>query len=116
MDIPLILQVEAPLVEGHLVLRVVIAVVTPCQGNSSRSGTVHEVIHAVIEVGTRTVAVVGVECILVLEAQTGHHLVGTQVEGGIIGNGSRLVLDAVLPREELITQRDVRTQLAIGVW
>ena len=102
-DVPLILQVQAELVEGD-VRGSLTTVVTIVDSHSLRSSTVQEVIDRTITIVSRTTAQITVVGGLVLEVESCRDLVLGQVVSEVIRHGGDLVGHTVQVREQLVTQ------------
>ena len=106
-DIPVILQIEAQLVELYTCSRVRLAVVAVCQGNNLRNASVEEVVHRGITVVAGTITHIHVVGHLVLEADTGGEFVGTHVVGHVVLDVPNGIVNGIVPSEQLITQCNV---------
>ena len=116
-DIPLILRIEAQLIEGNLSIRIALAIETVCNGERLRTGLVQEVLNAVVAIVTRTITHIGIICHLVLEVETSGNLVGGEIEGEVVSDAGNLVLHTVVIGEKLVTQRHIgfHDLITIGV-
>ena len=112
-DVPLVLCIQAILVEHHFSIRVGLAVVAVGQTYSLGSRTVQEVVQRTVAVITRTATHVGVVGQLVLVAEARGDLVLAGIVGKVVGHGEHLVLHAVVVREQLVAQAHVGRQ-ALG--
>ena len=103
-DVPLILSIEAQLIEGDLSVRIVLAVEAVGDGERLRTSLIQEVLDAVVTIVTCTVTHVGIVGELMLEAQSGSDLVSSQIEREVISNACDLVLYTIIICKELVTQ------------
>ena len=110
-DAPVVLEVEAGLIEAHPGGGLGLAVIAVSQGHGLRHAVVQEVLQGGIAVVAGTVAHVVVVRHLVLEAGAGGNLVGAGVPGEVVLHGKGVVVHRIGPGEELVTRADVRKHL-----
>ena len=107
---PLVLEVQADLVELDTGRRGLVAAVTIGEGHRFGGGAVDEVVHAAEAVVTGTFTHVGVVGELIFVAEAGHELVGAQIGGDVVLDIEYAVVDTVVPGEQLVTCGHVRHQ------
>ena len=107
VDVPLVLAVDAGLVELHAGGRLLLAVVAVGEVDDLRGGTCEEVAHGIVAVVTGTIAHVLVVSHLVLEAGTCGDLVVAHVVGQVVLDVGHGVVHGVVPGEELIAEGHV---------
>ena len=109
--VPVILDVSAGLVvddtAGRIVTHEVLVAISEI--DSLGGSSVEEVIEGVVTIVTRTVPEICVVSHLVLVGDTGHELVVAGVDGEVVLDIDDVVVVTVLPGEEFITERHVRS-------
>ena len=111
--VPLVLQIQAGLVELHASSRLGLTAVTVGQANDLGDSAVDKVVNAVVAIVTGTVAHVLVVGHLMLKGETTHELVVTIVPGDIVTDVPNGVVNGVVPSKELITQSHVVVLVAV---
>ena len=115
--VPVVLNIGAGLVvddtAGRIVTHEVLVAIGEVDGLGS--GSVEEVIEGVVTIVTRTVPEICVVSHLVLVGDTGHELVVAGVDGEVVLDVDDVVVVTVLPGEEFITERHVRSDGAGAV-
>ena len=106
-DAPVILGINSKLVEPDACGRVLLPVVAVGEADNFRGCAVDEVIHAGIAVVTGTVAHVGVVGHLILIAYTAHDLVVAGIVCEVVLDVEDVVVNGVIPCEELVSERHV---------
>ena len=107
VHIPVILDIGTGTVELYAGSRLRLTVVTISQTDDFRCSTIHEILHAGIAVVTCTVTHILVVGHLMLEGDTTHDLMGTQIIGQVVLDVPNGIVNGVVPCEELITESHI---------
>ena len=111
---PIDMNIDSKFVEPYACGRILLPVVAVGEADNLRGRAVDEVIHAGIAVVTGTVAHVGVVGHLILIAYTAHDLVVAGIVCEVVLDVEDIVVNGVIPGEELVSERDVRRYLRSG--